>query len=542
MVNMIRLSSKYLDEYWIKRSLKLNCSKKFLSYPDPYEIGSVENGKLLLSGVMKFQDEFIEIPNNSIWKVENKSIKLKSYLEGFDWLNDLAAVGNFEALKLAQDWVFEWISSDKENQEHEWGLETLTHRLFSWISHSGFLLKTQNLTLSQSYIESLEQQAFFLEKRWKSLQSNIVRFKALVLLISVGIYIDNKNYLIRYSSDELDKEIRNSFDGDGGVYSRDPNILSQIFSLLTWAEILLKKIEFKLTENHRSIILKSAPILRSLRHSDGSLLGFRGKTELPERYLDRALINSGVKYSVPKREIMGYARLGRKNISIFIDTGGQLDSVTEGNFLDTKSAIEITIKKFPFIVSGSKVNDTKVLLGNVGNKVYNNSALKLEKKFENSVSLQPANLEWIESKTDTILIASHSGYLLETGLTQTRMIKLNNDETQIIGEDSFNAISEDSKFKFENIFRNNKKNGIKMSLNFLLHPEVGVDLDKDSINFSLNNGERYSLSFSSNYHVEIEKSEYYEELNGKRSATKQVVLSSYLMNYDNIMNWSITKF
>ena len=122
------------------------------------------------------------------------------------------------------------------------------------------------------------------------------------------------------------------------------------------------------------------------------------------------------------------------------------------------------------------------------------------------------------------------------------MIKLNNDETQIIGEDSFNAISEDSKFKFENIFRNNKKNGLKMSLNFLLHPEVGVDLAKDSINFSLNNGERYSLSFSSNYHVEIEKSEYFEELDGKLSATKQVVLSSYLMNYDNIMNWSITKF
>ena len=89
---MIKLSSKYLDEYWIKRSLKLNCSKKFLSYPDPYEIGNVENGKLLLSGVLKFQDEFIEIPNNSIWKVENKSIKMKNYLEGFDWLNYLAAV------------------------------------------------------------------------------------------------------------------------------------------------------------------------------------------------------------------------------------------------------------------------------------------------------------------------------------------------------------------------------------------------------------------------------------------------------------------
>jgi uncharacterized heparinase superfamily protein len=542
MINMIRLSSKYLDGYWINKSLKLSCSKKFLSYPDPYEIGKVEYGKLLLSGMLKFQDELIEMPNRSIWKIEKNSIKLENYLQGFDWLNDLAAVGNFEALKLAQEWVFEWILSNKENGQTEWGLETLTCRVFNWISHSGFLLKTQNLTLSQSYIESIERQAFFLEKRWKSLKSNIIKFKALVLLISVGIYIDDKKYLIPYCSVALDKEINNTFDSGGGIYSRDPNILSQIFSLLTWTEILLKKIEFELTESHKLIILKVAPILRSLRHSDGSLLGFRGKTEYPTKHLDRALINSGVKHSLPKREAMGYARLGRKNVSIFVDTGGQFDSVTEGNFLDTKSAIEITINKCPFIISGAKATDMAGKpRGNV-NKIHNSSALKLGNELVNVVNLQPANLEWIESKTDTILKTSHSGYLLETGLTQTRMLKLNNDETQIYGEDSFNAISEDSRFKFENIFRNNKKNGIKISINFLLHPEVAVVLENGSINFCLTNGERYSLSYSNKYHVEIEENNYYEDSKGKLSATKQVVLSSYLMNYDNTMNWSITKF
>ena len=95
---------------------------------------------------------------------------------------------------------------------------------------------------------------------------------------------------------------------------------------------------------------------------------------------------------------------------------------------------------------------------------------------------------------------------------------------------------------FENIFRNNRKNGIKISINFLLHPEVAVVLENGSINFCLTNGERYSLSYSNKYHVEIEENNYYEDSKGKLSATKQVVLSSYLMNYDNTMNWSITKF
>ena len=169
---------------------------------------------------------------------------LDYYLHGFSWLNDLAAVGSYEALKLAQKWVFHWTLNELGNENLY--LDLLTQRLFNWINHSGFLLKTSNLALSDSYMKSIDQQSFFLEKRWQSLQKDVDRIKAIVLLISVGIYVTNKNYLVQSFIKALDKEIINTIDAKGGISSRDPNALAEIFSLLNWLEVLLEKINLNL--------------------------------------------------------------------------------------------------------------------------------------------------------------------------------------------------------------------------------------------------------------------------------------------------------
>ena len=114
-----------------------------MSYPEPYEIGSVEKGKLLTSGNLKFHNELIKISNHSLWEIQGTDVALDYYLHGFSWLNDLAAVGSYEALKLAQKWVFDWTLNELGNENLY--LDLLTQRLFNWINHSGFLLKTPNL-------------------------------------------------------------------------------------------------------------------------------------------------------------------------------------------------------------------------------------------------------------------------------------------------------------------------------------------------------------------------------------------------------------
>ena len=507
-------------------------------YPEPYEIGSVEKGKLLTSGNLKFHNELIKIPNHSLWEIQGTDVALDYYLHGFSWLNDLAAVGSYEALKLAQEWVFHWTLNELGNKNL--CLDLLTQRLFNWINHSGFLLKTSNLALSDSYMKSIDQQSFFLEKRWQSLQKDVDRIKAIVLLISVGIYVTNKNYLVQSFIKALDKEIINTIDAKGGISSRDPNALAEIFSLLNWLEVLLEKINLNLSEIQVSAIKKIAPTLRSLRHLDGALIGFRGEIKIRDKYLDRALVQSGVKHRLLDRTVMGYSRLGNHKMSIFIDTGGKFDSITNGNFLHTKSAIEITINKSPFVVSGIKISNFRELDRLDNMQVDYASIAKLEKGFENNVSLQSSSLEFYDSKGATTLKTSHNGYLNETGLTHTRTIKLDNDETEIHGEDSFNANSDEAKFRFENILTKRKQK-MFMSVHFLLHPEVVIEQAHASVNFLLENKESYSLKFSGKCDLRIEEGVFYEGSTEKSRATKQIVLSSQVVNYDNYINWRIVK-
>ena len=80
-----------------------------------------------------------------------------------------------------------------------------------------------------------------------------------------------------------------------------------------------------------------------------------------------------------------------------------------------------------------------------------------------------------------------------------------------------------------------------MSVHFLLHPEVVIEQAQASVNFLLENKESYSLKFSGKCDLTIEEGVFYEGSTEKSRATKQIVLSSQVVNYDNYINWRIVK-
>ena len=108
-------------------------------YPEPYEIGSVEKGKLLTSGNLKFHNELIKTSNHSLWEIQGTDVALDYYLHGFSWLNDLTAVGSYEALKLAQKWVFHWTLNELGNENlylDIFKIVTFATFAISWITFS----------------------------------------------------------------------------------------------------------------------------------------------------------------------------------------------------------------------------------------------------------------------------------------------------------------------------------------------------------------------------------------------------------------------
>ncbi|MDZ7907899.1 MAG: heparinase II/III family protein [Gemmobacter sp.] len=83
-------------------------------------------------------------------------------------------------------------------------------------------------------------------------------------------------------------------DDEGGIPTRNPEELLEVFTLLTWAAQALTDAGRHLPAAHLEAIARIAPTLRALRHADGGLARFHGGGRGLEGRLDQALAASGV--------------------------------------------------------------------------------------------------------------------------------------------------------------------------------------------------------------------------------------------------------
>ena len=82
----------------------------FVSQPEPRSIGHFARGKQLVAGNFLFAGHLVEAPGASIWDIPVPDRAFAAEVQGFGWLDDLAAVGDLAARKRAQDWTYSWIA------------------------------------------------------------------------------------------------------------------------------------------------------------------------------------------------------------------------------------------------------------------------------------------------------------------------------------------------------------------------------------------------------------------------------------------------
>jgi uncharacterized heparinase superfamily protein len=80
----------------------------FVSQPEPRSIGLYARGKQLTAGNILLAGHLAEAPGVSLWGL-TPDPAFVAEAQGFGWLDDLAAYGTAEAVRLAQDWTWDWI-------------------------------------------------------------------------------------------------------------------------------------------------------------------------------------------------------------------------------------------------------------------------------------------------------------------------------------------------------------------------------------------------------------------------------------------------
>ncbi len=358
---------------------------------------------------------------------------------------------------------------------------------------------------------------------------------------------------IKALADECNAQIGS----EGGLPTRNPEELLDVFTLLTWAAAALSDARRGVPDPHMAAIERIAPTLRTLRHSDGALARFHGGGRGLEGWLDHALAASGVRTRQPDGLSMGFARLSAGRTSIVIDASKPPTGRASYNAHASTLAFELTSGRRPLIVncgSGARFGPD---WRRAGRATPSHSALCLD--GYSSARLGSADkvrarellidaptrvpIEIAQAPDGLRFQGGHNGYVKTHGLTHARTLELTFDGRGLVGEDMLFAIEDEDKRRFDRAMDAKRLAGVPFDIRFHLHPDVDATLDMGgaAVSMALKSGEIWILRHDGGHELALEPSVYLEQRRLKPRASQQIVLSGRATEYATRVRWSLSK-
>ncbi|THH36748.1 heparinase [Aliishimia ponticola] len=555
-ISLSARGARLLDRIHARLATRAKASSAFVTAPEPRTIGSFARGRQLVAGNFLFAGYLVTAENQSIWEITPPDSAFKAELHGFAWLDDLAAVGDLKARATATEWLWAWIDRYGGGVGPGWTPDLTGRRLIRWINHAIFLLRGQESAQSKAFHRSLAQQTLFLSRRWHSAAPGLPRFEALTGLIYAGLALEGLERLAEPAVAALAKECDAQINEEGGVPTRNPQELLEVFTLLTWAAAALSEAEKPLPKAHLGAIDRIAPTLRTLRHADGSLARFHGGGRGMEGRLDHALAASGVKTRAPDGLSMGFARLSAGRTSVIIDASPPPTGAASFNAHASTLAFEMTSGRRALIVNCGSGASFGADWRRAGRATPSHSTLCLD--GYSSARLGDADrvtaremlvdtpthvpIEISHASDGLRFQGGHDGYVATHGLTHARTLELTFDGRGMAGEDLLLALEDADRRRFDKAMNQKKLDGIPFDIRFHLHPEAHATLDLGgaAVSVVLKSGEVWVFR-SEGQPVTLEPSVYLESNRLKPRASQQIVLSGKAVDYATRVRWSLSK-
>ncbi|SHE36183.1 Uncharacterized conserved protein, heparinase superfamily [Ruegeria intermedia] len=529
----------------------------FVGQPEPRTVGSFARGRQLVAGNLLFAGYLVEAPDTGLWEVAAPNAAFDDERHGFAWLDDLAAVGDAAAREKAQRWVWGWIETHGKGQGPGWAPDLTGRRLIRWINHALFLLRGMDEAHSRLFFRSLSQQTWFLSKRWHAATPGLPRFEALAGLVQAGLALEGMDEIADPAVRALARECQTQIDAQGGIPTRNPEELLDVFTLLTWTSAALGEVGRGTPAAQMEAIKRIAPTLRSLRHADGALARFHGGGRGVEGRLEQALAQSGVKPAPTGGLAMGYARLSAARTTVIADAARPPTGAASYNGHASTLAFELTSGRRPLIVNCGSGASFGLEWRRAGRATPSHSTLCLG-GFSSARLAAPAKGSAHEALVDgphlvpaefehgphgVRLMAGHDGYVRVFGLTHARTLELRFDGRELSGEDNLLSLDGKARRQYDRALEASHLEGVGFDIRFHLHPDVDValDLGGSAVSMALKSGEIWVFRHDGAAKLALEPSVYLEKGRLKPRATKQIVLSGRAIGYATRIRWTLSK-
>jgi uncharacterized heparinase superfamily protein len=532
----------------------------FVSQPEPRTIGSYARGRQLLAGNYMFAGILVQAaPGGGVFSLADPDPDFAAEAQGFGWLDDLAAVGDPRSRRLAQDWLAEWLALCGRGQGPGWTPDLTGRRMIRWINHALFLLMGAEKPVQDAFFRSLAQQTLFLGRRWGAASPGLPRFEALTGLIVAGLSLEGMDRYVDPAVRSLAAECARTIDPDGGIPTRNPEELLDIFTLLNWASAALSEGGRMAGREHLAAIERIAPTLRSLRHSDGGLARFHGGGRGADGRLDHALASSGVRLPPHPGLAMGFVRATYGRTSLILDAASPPKGTASRNGHASTLALELTSGRRPLVVNCGSGRSFGEEWRRAGRATASHSTLEIHgyssSRFGPLRFAADRNRDYLAEVPGDVriqktlgeegaeIIAAHDGYVRTHGLTHMRRLEFASDGRTLGGEDTLAAVNAQHQRIFDRALDRTALQGVGFAVRFHLHPEVEAELDMGgtAVSMLLRSGEVWVFRHDGVAELTLEPGVYLEKGRLNPRATKQVVLSAAAIDYASRVRWSLAK-
>jgi uncharacterized heparinase superfamily protein len=534
----------------IWRAGMLPSATGFVSQPEPRSFGLFARGRQLAAGNIMFAGHLVEAPGKLLWSIPAPDPAFAAEAQGFAWLDDLAAVGDKAAQRVAQDWTWDWIARYGTGTGPGWTPDLAGRRLIRWINHAILLLAGRTKDQSDAYFRALTRQTAYLAHRWKHAAPGLPRFEALAGMIYAGLALTGMERHVSSATDALARDCASGIDAQGGIPSRNPEDLLEVFALLIWAAQALTEAGRTVPAAHQAAIDRIAPCLRSLRHADGSLARFHGGGRGIDGRLDQALAASGIKAATHHGFAMGFARLTGGRTSVIVDVAAPPAAT---GYAST-TGFELTSGRRAVIVNCGAGKSFGQDWHRAGRATASHSTLAIDgmssSRFGTGAQadtlVQRARViaaHQVPGDHEQGVHAAHDGWAESHGLVHSRTLVLTSDGRRLEGDDRLSATTPQMRARLEALLTSTGLQGVGFTIRFHLHPdaEPSLDLGGTAVSVTLKSTEVWVFRFTGRATLSLAPSVYLERGRLKPRATQAIVLAARIRDLEHRIGWTFAK-
>ncbi|TVR08310.1 MAG: heparinase [Salinarimonadaceae bacterium] len=520
---------------WALRPGAMRVPERLLIVPPDMRTSEATIASDIYAGYFVFGGRAVATGGRSPFAVNPPSDVWAEILYGFGWLRHLRAADTALARANARALVGEFLRMQSPPAARR--AVVCARRAMSFLSQSPLILERADHVFYHKVMRALGRDIRVLSLAMNDHPKPQTRLFAAVAATYAGLSIEGFEGLARRATRALARELDLQILPDGGHVGRNPKlVLELLLDLLPLKQVYLAR-GVEPPKALLQAIDRIPPMLRLLRHGDGTLALFNGMGSTPVDHLTTLLFYDEARASPLQRGLVsGYERLEAKGALAIVDVGATPAPRFSAEAGAGALSFEFTIRGQRLVVNCGAPRSPADPVAQLVRATAAHSALVIEdassaeflveggwgalrlaarwlRRRLGPIVLRGVERTRVERPEPLRLVAEHDGYAARFGLLHERRLTLSANGDALDGEDRLAAESDRG------------DEATRGELRFHLHPGVRASLAQGGrvAMLVLPDGETWQFSAQARA-LEIEESIFLAATDGARK-TVQIVLT-----------------